>query len=81
MKSHRTDNLSLFFGVAFLLVSGGYLASAHLSLELPSAGWFIAGALIFFGLVAAITALVPPSRPKPALPDEQPASDGNMLAE
>jgi predicted membrane channel-forming protein YqfA (hemolysin III family) len=83
MKSHRTDALSLFFGVAFILISGGYLASSYLRFDLPEAGWFIAGALIFLGLVGAITALVPP---RPTNEDEKRPADGEpvdgpMLAE
>ncbi len=95
MKSHRTDSLSLFFGVAFLLISGGYLASSYLSFDVPEAGWFIAGALIFLGLVGAVTALVPPRRRKEdkedredagAIEDEERPADtektgGPMLAE
>ncbi|WP_117215875.1 hypothetical protein [Allorhizocola rhizosphaerae] len=83
MKSHRTDALSLFFGVAFILISGGYLASSYLRFDLPEAGWFIAGALIFLGLVGAITALVPSRRKEE--PEQRPAddetTDGPMLAE
>lgn len=59
MKAHRTDSLSLFFGVVFLVVALGYLAGSYLDVGLPDMGWFIAAGLIFFGLVGVIGALVP----------------------
>ncbi|HCT75262.1 MAG TPA: hypothetical protein DGT23_01440 [Micromonosporaceae bacterium] len=64
MKAHRTDNLSLFFGLLFLLVAGGYLLQRQLDLELPAVGWFIAAGIIFLGMVMAVTALVPDRQPK-----------------
>lgn len=63
MKAHRTDNLSLFFGLLFLLVAGGYLVHRQLDLELPAVGWFIAAGIIFLGVVMAVTALVPDRKP------------------
>ena len=62
MKSHRTDSVSLFFGLAFLMISLGYLAKVYLNLNLPSMGWFIAAGLVFLGVVGAITALIPSRR-------------------
>jgi mannose/fructose/N-acetylgalactosamine-specific phosphotransferase system component IIC len=77
MKSHRTDSVSLFFGLAFLMISLGYLAKVYLDLNLPSMGWFVAGGLIFLGIVGAVTALVPTRRPQqPPL-----AEDVQQLAE
>jgi hypothetical protein len=71
MKPHRTDSLSLFFGLVFLLISGGYFAKVYLSLTLPDLGWFIAGGLILLGIVGAVTALVPPRRPvEPSIVEE-----------
>lgn len=71
MKAHRTDSISLFFGVAFLLISGGYLAALYLNLDLPSMGWFIAAGLILLGIVGAVTALVPSREAAPAPPLEE----------
>jgi drug/metabolite transporter superfamily protein YnfA len=62
MKAHRTDSLSLFFGLAFLLIAGGYLAGSYLNLDLPGMGWFVAAGLIVLGVVGAITALTPSRR-------------------
>lgn len=59
MKPHRTDNISLFFGLAFLIIALGYLAKVYLNLNLPSMGWFVAAGLVFLGIVGAVTALVP----------------------
>ena len=67
MKAHRTDSLSLFFGLVFLLIAAGYVVTAYSDLELPDVGWFIAGGLVFLGIVGAITALVP-SRKRPPQP-------------
>jgi hypothetical protein len=71
MKSHRTDSVSLFFGLAFLMIAIGYLAKVYLKLDLPSMGWFIAAGLIFLGIVGAITALVPSRKDDPQPPIEQ----------
>lgn len=68
MKPHRTDSISLFFGLAFVIISLGFLAKVYLNLNLPSMGWFIAGGLVFLGIVGAVTALVPT---KQAAPEEQ----------
>lgn len=70
MRPHRTDSVSLFFGLAFLMISLGYVANVYLDLSLPSMGWFIAAGLVFLGIVGAVTALVPT---KQAAPLEQPA--------
>jgi hypothetical protein len=69
VKAHRTDSISLFFGLAFLIVSLGYLANVYLNLNLPSMGWFVAAGLVFLGIVGAITALVPTKR---ATPEQEP---------
>jgi len=71
MKSHRTDSVSLFFGLAFLMISIGYLAKVYLKLNLPSMGWFIAAGLIFLGIVGAVTALIPSRKEADQPPIEQ----------
>jgi hypothetical protein len=81
MKAHRTDSVSLFFGLVFLFISLGYLASAYLDLPLPSMGWFIAGTLVFLGVAGAVTALVP-SRQQATPPQvENGEPEKPMLAE
>lgn len=71
MRSHRTDSVSLFFGLAFLMVAVGYLANVYLNLNLPRMGWFIAAGLIFLGIVGAITALVPTRKEEPPTIEHQ----------
>jgi len=70
MKAHRTDSISLFFGLAFLMISGGYLATAYLDLDLPGIGWFVAAGLIFLGVAGAVTALIPSKQQAPAVEQE-----------
>jgi len=64
MKPHRTDGLSFTFGVIFLGVVAWWLFGAQFDVVLPSGGWFVAGALILFGVVGLIGALRP-DRSKP----------------
>lgn len=52
---HRTDFLSLIFGLLFLAAAGWWAAAYYLNWELsvrfPDAGWILAGALILLGLI------------------------------
>jgi hypothetical protein len=52
---HRTDYVSLIFGLIFLAVVGWWAAAYYLdweiSVHLPDAGWILAGALILLGLI------------------------------
>lgn len=59
MKMHRTDSVSLFFGVVFLLVAAGFLARRMLNVELPDLAWLIAGGVTVLGLIGVLGALVP----------------------
>jgi hypothetical protein len=59
MKPHRTDGLSLTFGLIFLAVVAWWLFGAQFDIALPSGGWFVAGALILFGVVGLLGALRP----------------------
>jgi hypothetical protein len=59
MKPHRIDGLSFTFGIIFLGVVAWWLFGAQFDVELPSGGWFVAGALILFGVVGLIGALRP----------------------
>jgi hypothetical protein len=68
MKLHRTDGLSFTFGLIFLGVVAWWLFGAQFDVELPSGGWFVAGALILFGIVGLIGAL----RPDRAKPESAP---------
>ncbi len=71
---HRTDLLSLFFGVVFLAVAGVWAGTRYLGLDwmfvwrLPDFGWVVAGALVLLGLLGIVASL---RRPAPvAAPSE-----------
>lgn len=67
MKSHRTDGVSLTFGLIFLGIVGWWAVAQTLDLDLPNIGWFVAAGLILLGALGLIGALRQ-SRPKPAPP-------------
>jgi hypothetical protein len=51
MKTHRTDGLSLAFGLIFLAAVGWWFFGRTVDIALPQLGWFVAGALIVFGVL------------------------------
>ena len=57
MKRHSLDVLSLVFGLIFLGIAGSWIVRHNWSLELPDAGWYVAGALIVAGLFGIISTL------------------------
>ncbi len=57
MKSHRTDVLSLVFGLVFLLIAAWWLIGRSVSIGLPMVGWIVAAALISLGAVGLVGAL------------------------
>jgi hypothetical protein len=57
MKRHSLDVLSLVFGLIFLLVAGSWIIRRNTNVDLPEAGWFIAGALIIAGLFGIVSSL------------------------
>ncbi|MFS8477665.1 MAG: hypothetical protein FWJ93_01595 [Micromonosporaceae bacterium] len=59
MKAHRTDGLSLTFGLIFLAIVAWWLVAEFIDLSLPNAGWFVAGTLILLGLLGLVGALRP----------------------
>lgn len=70
MKAHRTDPLSLAFGMLFLLVASGFAANRWLDVTLPDMGIFIAAGVALLGGVIAITALFPHRKPAAVEPQE-----------
>jgi hypothetical protein len=64
MKVHRTDTLSLAFGMLFLIISVAFLASRECNVNLPDMGIFVAAGVVVLGLVIAVTALFPHRKPK-----------------
>lgn len=67
MTPHRTDRLSLGFGLFFLLVVLWWLLDSQINVHLPTAGWFVAGGLILFGVLGLFGSLRPrQGEPAPA---------------
>lgn len=59
MKQHRTDGVSLGFGMVFLLVAVWWAVSQVVNVALPMLGWVLAGVLILFGVVGLLGAIRP----------------------
>ncbi|HEX8631820.1 MAG TPA: hypothetical protein VF755_26980 [Catenuloplanes sp.] len=57
MKAHRTDGVSLSFGLIFLAVVGWWLAAQVVTVRLPALGWFAAVGLIVVGGIGLLGAL------------------------
>jgi hypothetical protein len=57
MKTHRTDGLSLAFGLIFLVSVGWWFFGRTVDLALPQLGWLVAAALIVFGVLGLLGAL------------------------
>ncbi len=57
MKRHRTDGISLVFGVVFLLVAGWWLLGRTVHAGLGSQAWVISVALIGTGGLGLLGAL------------------------
>jgi hypothetical protein len=61
MKSHRTDVVSLLFGLLFVALASWWAASYYLNWALtwhvPHFGWFAAGGLILLGLLGVVASL------------------------
>ena len=57
MNLHRTDRISLGFGVLFLIFVLWWLLGTQVHIDLPKAGWFVAGGLITFGIIGLIGSL------------------------
>jgi hypothetical protein len=59
MKKHDLDAVAFAFGTVFLSLVAVWLGARLIDVELPSAGWLFAGALIFLGIVGVVLTLVP----------------------
>ncbi|MET7467716.1 hypothetical protein ACFYON_07180 [Micromonospora sp. NPDC005686] len=72
MKAHRTDLVSLAFGLLFLGLSVWWLLARILGLSVPPVGWFLAGGLVVIGLLGLVGALRSgraPEQPAPPAPE------------
>ena len=85
MKPHRTDGVSLSFGLIFLILAIWWAVSRVVTLHLPAVGWVVAGGLIMFGVIgllgairsgrgnaAAAQPIAPPEPAKPEIPGDLP---------
>ena len=68
MRPHRTDGVSLSFGVLFLLVVTYWAISRVVTVHLPATGWLVAGALILFGTIGLLGAIRSGRRAEPPAP-------------
>jgi hypothetical protein len=57
MKPHRTDGVSLSFGLIFLLIALWWALSRMMTIQLPALGWLVAGGLIMFGVIGLLGAI------------------------
>lgn len=84
MRPHRTDGVSLSFGVLFLLVALWWALSQVVTIHLPAVGWLVAGGLIAFGVIGLLGALrsnrTPAEAPAPA-PAPTPEVPGDLPPE
>ncbi|GIH04394.1 hypothetical protein Rhe02_24610 [Rhizocola hellebori] len=65
MKAHRTDALSLAFGMLFVLIAVAFLANRAFDVKLPDMGLLVAAGVVVLGGVIAITALFPHRKQNP----------------
>lgn len=80
MKTHPTDKISLGFGLVFLAVAAWWLVAQLLDLAPPTAGWFLAVALIVFGVLGLLGALRSGRTPEPPADPAEPATPAEPAA-
>jgi len=84
MRPHRTDGISLSFGLLFLLVAVWWAIAQVATVRLPAAGWLVAGALILFGAVGLLGAIRSGRRtevPAPVQAEAQVETPGDLPPE
>jgi hypothetical protein len=59
MRQHRTDAVSLVFGLIFLIIAGSWVlgSAVDLNLDIPNLGWLLALGLIVLGLLGVVASL------------------------
>jgi len=72
MRPHRTDGVSLSFGLIFLMLAVWWAVSRVVTLHLPAIGWVVAGGLIVFGVIGLLGAIRSGHRSAPPAPVAQP---------
>ncbi|MGW4947853.1 hypothetical protein ACWEOZ_40400 [Actinoplanes sp. NPDC004185] len=84
MRPHRTDGISLSFGLLFLLVAAWWAIAQIVTVRLPAAGWLVAGALIMFGAIGLLGAIRSGRRtevPAPVQAEAQVETPGDLPPE
>lgn len=78
MRQHRTDAVSLVFGVIFLIIAGSWALGSvvDIDLDIPNLGWLLALGLVGLGLVGVVASL---RRSEPA--DTTPGADQSTTKE
>jgi hypothetical protein len=75
MKPHRTDRVSLGFGLLFLIIVVLWLLGSQLQIDAQTAGWLVAGGLIVFGTIGLMASLRPRRRTEPVSGSPAPPED------
>ncbi len=78
MKRHRTDVLSLVFGLGFLLVVLGWLTRTSFDVQLPAFGWLVAVGLIVAGSLGLYGAMRGTREPVAVAPHITPAGPADL---
>lgn len=60
--THRTDGVSLAFGMVFLGLAGLWVASRVVSVNIVTFGWFVVGMLLLLGVLGIAGSLVAATR-------------------
>ena len=68
MKRHRTDGVSLAFGVIFLAIAAWWGLAQVFNLAILPVGWIAAATLILLGLFGLVGALRADRSPQPTDP-------------
>jgi hypothetical protein len=74
MTAHRTDGVSLSFGLIFLAIVVWWIVAEAVGFALPAVGWFVAGGLIVLGVLGLFGALRSARRTPPPPPVGLPES-------
>jgi len=84
MRPHRTDGISLSFGLIFLLIVLWWAIAQVITVHLPAAGWLVAGGLIMFGAIGLLGAIRSGRRaevPAPVQAEAQVETPGDLPPE
>jgi len=84
MRPHRTDGISLSFGLIFLLIVLWWAIAQVVTVRLPAVGWLVAGGLILFGAIGLLGAIRSGRRaevPTPVQAEAQVETPGDLPPE